>query len=132
MSAAADPPEEPEYVFWYHTGEGSVCFYPPGSIQEHLVTEHGIDSLDVLRHANGHHDHARDHSEQAGLPMGAVGDLPAVGHAHEEPREPHTWPWSVRSSIDAMQGRSECWTPSLHLTAPVSPSSAWRCRKAAG
>jgi hypothetical protein len=90
MSAAADPPEEPEYVFWYHTEEGSVCFYPPGSVQEHLVTEHGIDSLDVLRHANGHHDHARDHSEQAGLPMGAVGDLPAVGHAHEgAARAPH-------------------------------------------
>jgi hypothetical protein len=78
------PPEEPEYLFWHHTGEGSVCFYPPGSVQEHLVTEHGIDSLEVIRKSKGHHDHAREHSRQAGVQLGGVGDVLAVGHAHEE------------------------------------------------
>ena len=82
--ATNPPPEEAGYVFWYHTGEGSVCFYPPGSIQEHLVTEHGIDSLEVLRKAKGHHDHARDHARRAGVQLGGAGDLLAVGHTHEE------------------------------------------------
>jgi hypothetical protein len=31
----------------------SVFFYPPGSVEEHLVTEHGIDSLVVRRQAAG-------------------------------------------------------------------------------
>jgi hypothetical protein len=84
MPAAAGPqPEEPEYVLWPYTGEGSVCFFPPGSVQEHLITEHGIDSLEVLRKTRGHHDHAREHSGQAGVQLGGGGDLVAVGHAHE-------------------------------------------------
>ena len=76
--------EEPAYVLWPHTGRESVFFYPPGSVEEHLVTEHGIDSLEVRRHAMHHHDHAGDHSKQTGARMGAVGDLVAVDHAHEE------------------------------------------------
>jgi hypothetical protein len=82
---AADPsPAAAEYVFWYHTGEGSVFFYPPGSVQEHLVTEHGIDSLEVLRKTKGHDHHAREHAGQAGAHLGAIGALLAVGHAHEQ------------------------------------------------
>jgi hypothetical protein len=82
--ATNPPPEEPEYVFWDHTGGESVFFYPPGSIQEHLITEHGIDSLEVRRHAMGHHGHGREHSRQAGVRVGGVGEFLAVGHAHEE------------------------------------------------
>jgi hypothetical protein len=81
--AAGPQADEPEYVYWYHTGEGSVCFYPPGSIEEHLVTEHGIDSLEVQRKSRGHHDHAREHSGQTSVHLAAVGDLIAVGHAHQ-------------------------------------------------
>jgi hypothetical protein len=85
MPPAADPqPEESEYVLWPHTGRESVFFYPPGSVEEHLVTEHGMDSLDVRRHANGHHDHAREHSQQTSVELGEVGDLIAVGHAHQD------------------------------------------------
>ena len=85
MSPAGGPqPEEPEYVLWSHTGRESVFFYPPGSVEEHLVTEHGIDSLEVRRHARGHHDHAHEHSKQTSVQLSAVGDLIAVGHAHEE------------------------------------------------
>ena len=84
MPPAAGPqPEEAEYVLWPYTGEGSVCFFPPGSLQEHLVTEHGIDSLEVLRKTRGHHDHAREHSRQPAVQLGGVGDLLAVSHAHE-------------------------------------------------
>jgi hypothetical protein len=82
--ATNPPPEELEYVFWYHTGEGSVCFYPPDSIQEHLVIEHGMDSLEVIRKTRGHHDHAREHSRQAGVHLGGFGGLFAVSHTHEE------------------------------------------------
>ncbi len=33
MPAAAGPQAaEPEYVFWHHTGEGLVFFFPPGSV----------------------------------------------------------------------------------------------------
>jgi hypothetical protein len=35
------------------TGQESVFFYPTGSVEEHLVTEHGIDSLVVRRQAAG-------------------------------------------------------------------------------
>jgi hypothetical protein len=83
-AAAAPQPKEPEYLLWPYTGEGSVCFFPPGSVQEHLVTEHGIDSLEVLRKAKGHHDHAREHSRRAGGRLGGAGELLAVGHAHQE------------------------------------------------
>jgi hypothetical protein len=60
-----------------------VFFYPPGLVEEHLVTEHGIDSLVVRCQAAGSYDHAGDHFKQTGC-TGAVGDLPAVGHAHEQ------------------------------------------------
>ncbi len=82
--AAGPQPEESEYVLWPHTGRESVFFYPPGSVEEHLVTEHGIDSLDVRRHAKGHHDHALEHSQQTSMQLDAIGDLIAVGHAHQE------------------------------------------------
>ena len=49
------------------TGQESF-FYPPGSVEEHLVTEHGIDSLVVRRQAAGSYDHAGDHSKQRGCP----------------------------------------------------------------
>lgn len=85
MPPAAGPqPEEPEYVLWPYTGEGSVCFYPPGSVEEHLVIEHGIDSLEVRRKSRGHHDHAHEHSEQPSMHRDTIGDLIAVGHAHQE------------------------------------------------
>jgi hypothetical protein len=84
MPPAAGPqPEEPEYVLWPYTGEGSVCFYPPGSVEEHLVTGHGIDSLEVRRKGRGHHDHARQHRGQSSVHPDTLGDLIAVGHAYE-------------------------------------------------
>jgi hypothetical protein len=82
--AANPPPTEPAYVFWDHTGEGSVFFFPPGSIQEHLVTGHGIDSLQVRRHAMDHHQHRCEHSRQSEVHVGGVGELLVVGHAHEQ------------------------------------------------
>jgi hypothetical protein len=61
MPPATDPrPEEPAHVLWSPTGQESVFFYPPGSVEEHLVTEHGIDSLVVRRQAAGSYDHAGD------------------------------------------------------------------------
>jgi hypothetical protein len=84
MPPAAGPqPEEPEYVLWPYTGEGSVFFFPPGSVQEHLVTEHGIDSLEVLRKTRGHHHHAREHSRRAECSWAGSVTFLAVGHAHE-------------------------------------------------
>jgi len=44
-----------------------VFFYPPGSVEEHLVTEHGIDSLVVRCQAAGSYDHAGDHFKQTGV-----------------------------------------------------------------
>jgi len=85
MPPATDPlTEEPAYVLWSPTGQESVFFYAPGSVEEHLVTKHGIDSLVVRRQAADFYDHAGDHSEQTGVRTGAVGDLLAVGHAHEQ------------------------------------------------
>ena len=75
---------EPEYVLWSYVGPESVFFYPPGSVEEHLVTEHGIPSLDVRRQVAGSYDHAGDHHKQVGVRMGAVGDLLARDHAHEQ------------------------------------------------
>jgi hypothetical protein len=82
-AAPGPPAAEPEYVYWYHTGEGSVCFFPPGSVEEHLVTEHGIDSLEVRRKRSGHHDHAHQHCQQPSGRPAAIGELIAVGHAHQ-------------------------------------------------
>jgi hypothetical protein len=84
VPAAAGPhAAEPEYVYWCHTGEGSVCFFPPGSVEEHLITRHGIDSLEVRRKSRGHHDHAHEHCKQPSVHPYTIGDLIAVGHAHE-------------------------------------------------
>lgn len=77
-------PREPEYVLWAYTGRESVIFYPPGSVQEHLVIEHGIDSHDVRRQSRGHGYHATDHAKQADMHLGVVGDLSPIGHTHEE------------------------------------------------
>jgi hypothetical protein len=33
--------EEAEYLLWSYTGPKSVFFFPPGSIEEHLLIEHG-------------------------------------------------------------------------------------------
>lgn len=83
MPSPIQPPEERGYDLWQYTGPGSVFFFPPGSIEEHLVTEHGIDSLAVRRHAKSFGDHARDHSNQAGIDLDTIGDLVAVDHSHE-------------------------------------------------
>ena len=48
------------------TGQESF-FYPPGSVEERLVTEHGIDSLVVRCQAAGSYDHAGDHSKQTAV-----------------------------------------------------------------
>jgi hypothetical protein len=75
--------DEPGYVRWNHIGPESVCFYPPGSVEEHLVTEHGIPSVDMHWKVKGYYDHRGDHLRQRGVPSGAVGDLVAEAHAHE-------------------------------------------------
>jgi hypothetical protein len=66
---------EPEYVLWTHIGAESVFFYPPGSVEEHLVVEHGIPSVDMHWWAKGSYDHAGDHLQQWGVRLCAVGDL---------------------------------------------------------
>jgi hypothetical protein len=68
------------------TGQESF-FYPPGSVEEHLVTEHGIDSLVVRRQAAGSYDHAGDHSKQTGVRTGAVGDLKKIARSGDR----HGW-----------------------------------------
>jgi hypothetical protein len=45
MDSQATQTCEPEYVLWQYVGPESVFFYPSGSVQEHLVVEHGIPSL---------------------------------------------------------------------------------------
>lgn len=82
--SVSQAPREPEYVLWPYTGRESVIFYPPGSVEEHLVIEHGIDSHDVRRQSRGHRYHATDHAKQADVHLGVVGDLSPVGHTHEE------------------------------------------------
>jgi hypothetical protein len=75
---------EPDYVLWTYFGTESVCFYPPGSVQEHLVVEHGIPSVDMHWKVEGYYNHEGDHRKQQGVQSGAVGDLLAVTHAHEQ------------------------------------------------
>jgi hypothetical protein len=74
----------PEYVLWTHIGPESVYFYPPGSVQEHLVVEHGIPSVDMHWRVEGAYDHDGDHCRQRGTRLGAVGDLLPAAHAHEQ------------------------------------------------
>jgi hypothetical protein len=76
--------EEPEYVLWTYVGRESVFFYPPGSVAEHLVVEHGIESLDVKGLVWAQHVHHGDHLKQSTVRLGAVGSLVSVDHAHEE------------------------------------------------
>ena len=75
---------EPEFVVWVHLGAESVFFYPPGSAQEHLVIEHGIPSVDMSWKVKGYYNHEGDHRKQEGVRSGAVGDLLAVTHGHEQ------------------------------------------------
>ena len=75
---------EPDYVLWIYLGPESVFFYPPGSVQEHLVVQHGIPSVDMHWKVKGCFDHAGDHCRQGSVQGGAVGDLLAVTHAHEQ------------------------------------------------
>jgi hypothetical protein len=83
---ASHAPEggEPEFVVWVHLGAESVFFYPPGSAQEHLVIEHGIPSVDMHWKVKGYYSHEGDHYKQQGVRSGAVGDLVAVTHGHEQ------------------------------------------------
>jgi hypothetical protein len=74
---------EPDWVLWTHLGTESVFFYPPGSVEEHLVVEHGIPSVDMHWRVKGHcYDHEGDHRKQEGVRLGAIGNLLAVTHAH--------------------------------------------------
>jgi hypothetical protein len=75
---------EPDYVLWIYLGAESVFFYPPGSVQEHLVVEHGIPSVDMHWKVKGCYSHEGDHRKQPGVRSGTVGDLVAVTHAHEQ------------------------------------------------
>jgi hypothetical protein len=75
---------EPDYVLWIHLGAESVFFYPPGSVEEHLVVEHGIPSVDMHWKVQGYYDHEGDHRKQRGVRSGMVGDLVAVTHAHAQ------------------------------------------------
>jgi hypothetical protein len=75
---------ERDYVLWIHLGAESVFFYPPGSVEEHLVVEHGIPSVDMHWKVQGHYSHEGDHLKQRGVRLGMVGALVAVTHAHEQ------------------------------------------------
>jgi hypothetical protein len=83
---ASQAPEdgEPEFMVWIHLGAESVFFYPPGSAQEHLVIDHGIPSVDMHWKVKGYYSHEGDHHKQQGVRSGAVGDLVAVTHGHEQ------------------------------------------------
>ena len=72
------------YMLWIYLGAESVFFYPPGSEKEHLVVDHGIPSVDMHWQVKGKlYDHEGDHRKQLNVPLGTVGDLLAVTHAHE-------------------------------------------------
>ena len=75
---------EHDYVLWIYLGAESVFFYPPGSVQEHLVVEHGIPSVDMHWKVKGYYSHEGDHDKQQGVWSGAVGDLVAVTHGHAQ------------------------------------------------
>jgi hypothetical protein len=75
---------EPDHVLWIYLGAESVFFYPPGSVQEHLVVDHGIPSVDMHWKVKGYYSHEGDHHKQQGVRSGAVGDLLAVTHGHKQ------------------------------------------------
>jgi hypothetical protein len=74
----------PDYVLWTYLGAESVFFYPPGSVEEHLVVEHGIASVDMHWKVERYYSHEGDHGKQQGVRSGAVGNLLAVTHGHEQ------------------------------------------------
>jgi hypothetical protein len=86
-AAEQPPPNDPDFVRWSYLGPESVFFYQPGSLEEHLVTEHGIPSLDVRRQARGSYDHGGDHRKQFAVGAGAIGDLIVTDHRHDHDRE---------------------------------------------
>jgi hypothetical protein len=59
-------------------------FCPPGSVEEHLVVEHGIPSVDMHWKVKGCYDPEADHRKQQRVRSGAVGDLLAVTHGDEQ------------------------------------------------
>jgi hypothetical protein len=83
-TAGPDDARQEGYVLWTYIGPESVYFYPPGSPKEHLVTEHGIPSIDMHWEINGRSDHQADHLKQTGARAGGVGDLLAVAHPYPE------------------------------------------------
>jgi hypothetical protein len=78
------------YVHWIYLGAESVFFYPPGSVKEHLVVDHGIPSVTMHWQVKGKlYDHAGDHRKQRDVRSGAVGALVAVVvHTHEPTTSP--------------------------------------------
>jgi hypothetical protein len=66
-----------------YLGAESVFFYPPGSVEEYLVVEDGIPLVDMHWRVKGY-SHEGDHCKQQGVRSGAVGDLLAVTHGHEQ------------------------------------------------
>jgi hypothetical protein len=70
-------------MLWTYIGAESVFFYRQGSVEEHLVVDHGIPSVDMHWRVKGGYDHAGDHRKQRGVRLGAVGDLLPAAHAHE-------------------------------------------------
>jgi hypothetical protein len=75
---------ELDYVLWIYLGSESVFFYPPGSVEEHLVVEHGIPSVDMHWKVTGYYNHEGDHLKQRNVRSGAGGDLLVITHAHEQ------------------------------------------------
>jgi hypothetical protein len=72
----------PGQVLWSYLG-AAVFFIPPGSVNEHLVVDQGIASIEVHWQVEGRiYDHAGDHLKQ-NLPRGAAGDLLVVPKSHE-------------------------------------------------
>jgi hypothetical protein len=57
---------------------------PAGSVEKHLVGEHGIPSVDLHWKVERYYSHEGDHRKQQGVRSGAVGNLLAVTHAHEQ------------------------------------------------
>jgi hypothetical protein len=75
-------------VVWIYLGAESVFFYPPGSVEEHLVVEHGIPSVDMHWKVKGYYSHEGDHRKQQSVRSGAVGDLLAVTMATRRRHDP--------------------------------------------
>jgi hypothetical protein len=84
MPAAAGPQAaEPEYVFWHHTGEGSVFFFSAGLGRGASGHRAWHRLAEVRRKRRGHHDHAHQHCHKPFGRPDTIGDLIAVGNAHQ-------------------------------------------------